>query len=150
MLQRIQSVYLAGVVISQVLMCFLPLASVPGITLSAMSVTDSSGQELKTTIPLTVALLLPSLSALITLFLYRNRKLQLKLCRLNIVLFSLIIVVVLYYAASLKTLTENPAETLVIYENGALLPAIGVVFSWLAGCAIRRDEELVQSSDRLR
>lgn len=83
--------------------------------------------------------------ALISIFLFKNRKLQFVLGRLNIILnFTLLVLFVI-------RLLSTPGETNVS-ENGVgvLLPVFSIVFLVLANRAIKKDEDLVKSVDRLR
>ncbi|MBS1935801.1 MAG: DUF4293 family protein, partial [Bacteroidetes bacterium] len=79
--------------------------------------------------------------ALIAIFLYKNRKLQLRICIAGIIISLLNIF--LYYRET-KTFTEGN------YDLTAILAiAIPVLFI-LAARGINKDEKLVKSLDRLR
>ena len=89
------------------------------------------------------------LSALVAIFLFRNRVLQLKLSYLVIVLSVLVLVVaaVLFYNEA-KNLIESKGE---IKDSIALyMPFVSIVFAILAVRFIGRDEKTVRSMDRLR
>jgi peptidoglycan/LPS O-acetylase OafA/YrhL len=79
--------------------------------------------------------------ALFTIFLFKNRKLQLRLCIAGILLNVLL--VVLYF---IETKDFNKGT----YNIAALLPAAIVIFFFLAARGISSDEKLVKGSDRLR
>ncbi len=83
--------------------------------------------------------------ALISIFLFKNRKLQFVLGRLNILLNFTLLALFMY------RLLNTPGETQVS-ENGVgtLLPVLSIVFLVLANRAIKKDENLVKSVDRLR
>lgn len=92
---------------------------------------------------------LGGLSALVAIFLFRNRVLQLKLSYLVIVLSVLVLVVaaVLFYNEA-KNLIESKGE---IKDSIALyMPFVSIVFAILAARFIGRDEKTVRSMDRLR
>ncbi len=83
--------------------------------------------------------------ALISIVMFKNRKLQFVLGRLNIILnFTLLVLFVI-------RLLNTPGET-DVSENGVgvLLPVFSIVFLVLANRAIKKDEDLVKSVDRLR
>lgn len=84
--------------------------------------------------------------ALITIFLFKNRKLQFVLNRFNI-LFHLILLGIFVYR-----MLNLPGEVDTISEKGigVILPIISIVLLVLANRAIKKDEDLVKSVDRLR
>ena len=79
--------------------------------------------------------------ALFTIFLFKNRALQLRLCVSGILLEAILIF--LYYR-EVKTFTEGT------YSLTAILHSIIVLAFLLAARAINKDEKLVKDSDRLR
>ncbi len=79
--------------------------------------------------------------ALLTLFLFKKRTLQLRLCVLGILLEAVLIF--LYYR-EVKTFTQGT------YSLTAILHSIIVLAFVLAARAINKDEKLVKDSDRLR
>jgi hypothetical protein len=92
-----------------------------------------------------VAFLATGIMSLITLFLFKNRKLQFVLGRLNIILNFILLGFFVYLSQNLS------GETLVSEKGiGMFLPIISIVFIALANKAIKKDEDLVKSVDRLR
>ncbi|AXT19287.1 DUF4293 family protein [Flavobacteriaceae bacterium AU392] len=83
--------------------------------------------------------------AFISIFIFKNRKLQFVLGRLNIILNFTLLALFVY------RLLNTPGENQ-ISENGVgvLLPLFSIVFLVLANKAIKKDEDLVKSVDRLR
>ena len=81
---------------------------------------------------------------LITIFLYNYRKVQLAFCWLGIIpaVFAFCWV---YYRWSTVEMREDQ-----IFYYGNISPWVAVVFMLLAWYYIKRDEELVQESNRLR
>ncbi len=76
---------------------------------------------------------------------FKKRQLQFVLNRLAIILNFVLLGVFVYRSLSL------PGETLVSEKGiGVLLPIISIVFLVMANKAIKRDEDLVKSVDRLR
>ncbi len=83
--------------------------------------------------------------AFVTIFLFKNRKLQFVMGRLNIILNFILLGLFVYQSLSLS------GETTVSEKGiGMLLPIISIVFLVLANKAIKKDEDLVKSVDRLR
>ena len=76
---------------------------------------------------------------------YKNRKSQFMLGRLNIILNFILLGLFVYLSLNLS------GETLVSEKGiGMLLPIISIVLLVLANKAIKKDEDLVKSVDRLR
>jgi hypothetical protein len=136
MIQRIQTLYLLGVVVaSGLLELWLPLwINNKGIVIMPMG-----------ELPVFISFLTSALLALLAIFKFKNRKLQFVLNRLNIILN-------LFLLGSFVYRTLNISGEAQVSEKGIglLIPIISIVFLVLANKAIRRDEELVKSVDRLR
>ena len=83
--------------------------------------------------------------SLISIFNYKRRKFQFVLGRLNIILNFILLGLFLY----LLLMTPGEAE---ISEKGVgiFIPIFSIVFLVLANKAIKKDEDLVKSVDRLR
>ncbi len=77
----------------------------------------------------------------ITIFLFKDRKLQIKLCILGLLIS--IGVLVLYFLDMQKLIGSTPALW-------AVLPLIVIISYYLAFSSIRKDEKLVKSLDKLR
>ena len=81
----------------------------------------------------------------ITIFMYKNRKSQFVMGRLNIILNFILLGLFVYQSLNIS------GETLVSEKGiGILIPIISIVFLALANKAIKKDEDLVKSVDRLR
>ncbi|MEP1488626.1 MAG: DUF4293 domain-containing protein [Algibacter sp.] len=83
--------------------------------------------------------------SVISIFMFKNRKSQFMLGRLNIILNFILLGFFVYQLQNL------PGET-AVSENGIgmLLPLVSIVLLALANKAIKKDEDLVKSVDRLR
>ncbi|MCB0458237.1 MAG: DUF4293 domain-containing protein [Flavobacteriaceae bacterium] len=136
MLQRIQTVYMILSILAMgVLYVWFP------------EVKDTTGiLVIEKKEPLVLVLLFaPVIITLISIFNFKKRKGQFVLNRLSILLNFVLLGV--FVARSLKV----SGETLVSMKGiGVLLPIISIVFLVLANKAIKRDEDLVKSVDRLR
>ncbi|MBT8195613.1 MAG: DUF4293 domain-containing protein, partial [Bacteroidia bacterium] len=89
-----------------------------------------------------------SLLILIAIFMFKNRPLQVKLSRLSTVLLLVFVVLIFYYTDYMIGLNE--VETKSIYVTGTYLPFVAIILLLLAVRAIKKDEALVRSADRLR
>ena len=92
-----------------------------------------------------VGFLLAAVMSIVSIIKFNNRKSQFVLNRLNIILNFLLISVFVYRSLSLS------GETAVSEKGiGMLLPIISIVLLVLANKAIKKDEDLVKSVDRIR
>ena len=155
MLQRVQTIWLFfataaifGLFLFPYLQVFNPDGSsralkIPGIQESV------GGQIVQTEafLALTISTVILGLIPFITIFLYKTRKQQIKMCYLSIVAilgFSFWLVQTAKQAlGAINLQTEN-------YGLGVILPSLSVFFVILALRGIRKDEKLIKSSDRLR
>ena len=86
--------------------------------------------------------------ALVNIFLYNNRPLQIRLGYLLIILAILLPVV-----AALLVLSDGSAMNsgeVITEKAGIFMPIVAVITSVLANRFVKKDENLVQSMDRLR
>lgn len=143
MIQRIQTLYLGIVaVITGGLISVVDLWSSQIGEVYALDLIHNESLISKC-IP--VLFLMSSLLALVVIFLYKNRQLQFVLGRL-IILIHLLLLVLLTYL--LLTLSGEAA----VSEKGIgmLIPVVAILLIFLANKAIKKDEDLVKSVDRLR
>jgi hypothetical protein len=81
----------------------------------------------------------------VAIFMYKNRKSQFVMGRLNIILNFILLGFFVYQSLNIS------GETAVSEKGiGMLLPIVSIVLLALANKAIKRDEDLVKSVDRLR
>lgn len=146
MLQRIQSVYLLIASIASGALFQFDIwkvkAKLLGITVKRLNGMQHLGLSISA--GLMVVLLL------IAIFLYKNRKRQIKFC--NYAIYALLIHIgfILY----ISIMSGGPKWVLELVKvapgYGAILPFIIVLFIILAKKAIKKDDKLVRSMDRLR
>ncbi len=136
MLQRIQTVYLLLVVFLSV-----------GISIVLPYGLSKEGEALLAQDNILVISLLvgAAILAVISILLFKNRKLQFVLGRLNILLNFILLGVFVYWSLTLS------GEAIVSEKGiGMLIPVISIVLLVMANKAIKKDENLVKSVDRLR
>lgn len=91
------------------------------------------------------AFLASAILSIISIFRFKNRKSQFMLGRLNIILNFFLLGFFVFQSLNVS------GETAVSEKGiGMLLPIISIVFLALANKAIKKDEDLVKSVDRLR
>lgn len=144
MIQRIQSIYLLiATVLSGGLIFPLNLwITEQGIEFYALDSLSSDNLVLASVFVLFMA---SSLLTLITIFQFKKRQLQFVLGRLTILINFILVGILVYFA-------QNLSGEMQVSEKGIglLIPIFTIVFVALANKAIKKDEELVKSVDRLR
>jgi hypothetical protein len=136
MLQRIQSLWLFLAAVCAFASLKLPYYS--GTKANGIPSYSLEGTENFPIMLLTIAI---GVLALITIFLYNNRKLQLRLAILGIFLEALLIY--LYFRETQQYLDGT-------YALSALLQALIVLFFFMAARGISNDEKIIKDSNRLR
>ena len=136
MIQRIQTVYLLiAAILSGILPFWLNLW------------TSAAGEPVYASaeLPVSIAFYASALLSVIAILRFKDRKSQFVLNRLNILLHLFLLGFFVYRSLNLS------GETAVSEKGiGMIIPIFSIVFLVLANKAIKRDEDLVKSVDRLR
>jgi hypothetical protein len=138
MIQRIQSVYLLLVTIACIAYIFIPFGQIRN---------DAGLLEtiaIKQVTPIMIEDIVLAVVAFIAIFLYNNRKLQMKVVLLSILLSVVLIGLFIF------GLTQHIGIQNYVFKIGAILPVFILLFNVLAYFSIKSDEKLVRSMDRLR
>lgn len=152
MIQRIQSVYLlivTGLLIAAMCLPMGLFIAADGVTeyvFKPLGVNLSDG-AFQSTWGLFGILFLSAVIAFCTIFLFRNRMLQVRMTIFNSILL------IGYYAAFFvfMFMLKDDLEVLTFQFGLALcLPAISIILNYLSFRAIYRDEIMVKAADRLR
>jgi hypothetical protein len=153
MIQRIQSVYLFLVFIVYILLFFFPIATYTTIATDSIeqTITDFSLMGIthtnsNSTVPLMAVVVILAVAVLVTIFLYKKRLLQIKITAILLLAHIGFIAALFYSADSVAKKVGVQA----VYDTGAYIALIPLVFLVLANRAIRRDEKMVRNTDRLR
>lgn len=153
MIQRIQTIYLLIVTLLAALGCALPLVDFDnGLlqqTLSAWQLSSAAPAAVAQTAHFwglfAISVVIPVV-AFVTIFLYRRRMLQIRLCILNMLLmlgYYAVLGVCVWLVADQFGADFRPCLA-------ALFPLIELILTWLAIRGIGRDEAKVRAADRLR
>lgn len=150
MIQRIQTLYLLVALVLVVVVNFFPLVTISGsgvsCVVSSMGVTGFDG----TTFWTWGLVVISSLIALMTAFAiisFSNRRRQMSLC-----VYSILAVLAFYVCLGAQVWTIHSAHPSaeLLPDFAGQLPLVSIIFFILAGRAIKRDEALVRSMDRIR
>ncbi len=154
MIQRIQTLYLLGVTLLIAFFFFVPFATytvepqmVKYLFMASGLVSEGGNAEsIYKTWPLLALLIVVFAMPFITIFLYKRRMLQIRLCILNTVLLLGMQGLLYYYVKAVSKLL--PAAT--NYSLVFIFPLVSAILTFLALRAIAKDEALVRSLERLR
>lgn len=152
MIQRIQSLYLLLTAILMGILCFLPYGEflkgsyVYELSVWGISTTGEAGEIIAATTPMGILAVLSTLLPFVTIFLYKFRYLQARLCIVEIVLLlGMLIYLGMYIYRGWSTVADK-----FVFSVIDLFPLLGILFSYLAYKGIIRDITLVKSLDRIR
>lgn len=154
MIQRIQSLYLLVVAALMAVALFAPLAwfgsDAGEFRLHAFALRTLDGATVQSAWYMGVLLAAACVLPLVTIFLFRRRMLQLRLCVVEaVLLIGAAVMEGIYYFLGWRVFSG-----LAFHAQG-LRPAIGLplvclLFVWLAARAVLHDELLVRAADRIR
>ena len=150
MIQRKQTLFLLIAAVFGVLSLCLQLAEVTdeGLTVGRVFSLWTIGQGGAFSFepwPLFVLMILVSSLSIITIFLFKRRRLQARLC-----LVSTLISVLWYVALLVVSKQLAPDAQNFHVEIAAGFPAVAAILNFMARKAIIADEKLVRAADRIR
>lgn len=148
MLQRIQSVFLLLVIVICIVMMYVPIYEVIHQNLTPADALTSTNPQF-TVFSSSILVIINgaiALLAFVSIFLYKNRHLQIRVANLAL-LIDLIFLGLLFFSADATSTTMNAK---VHYLFGSYFPIINAIFLFVAVRFIKRDDDLVRSADRLR
>jgi hypothetical protein len=156
MIQRIQTLFLGVATISYILLFIFPIAiyhhEVQGtykLLVTGMVYADQQAViDFWATSPMLFLSAASMLLSVIAIFTFRKRKLQLLFVNISI-LFTIILVALMFLFYSDHFFREI-VKVQPSYQFGGFIPLISLVFLILAFRAIRKDEAMVRSADRIR
>lgn len=154
MIQRIQTLYLLLVAGLMAVTLFAPLAWFAGdageFGLYAFALKTAGGDPVQPTWYMGGVLALTAVLPLVTIFLYKRRMLQFRLCVVEMVLLvGSVVLEGVYYFLSWRVFSAQ-AFHMQGFKPAIALPLVCLVFAYLAIRAILRDEMLVRAADRIR
>lgn len=153
MIQRIQTVFLFIAAILILLIIFFPYAEVlvgDGIIYSfkvyGIFLPDNGDELITSTLPLLILPIISTLIIFIAIFLFKKRLLQLRLCLISIILLLGIYGLGAFYIYKLS----SEYDTTISYSFPIIIPLISAILIFMAMRAIKKDELLIKSLDRVR
>ena len=165
MIQRIQTLWIAVGITAMVLTFFFPIATL-SFEWKAMPTqmnmelipepisfeSTSLPQNLISMVPLIILEILIIIIATVSIFLYKNRKLQLRVLAFAFLFSVLDLGTMFLFVDRLHDALLNEYAGIVseAYGVAVYLPMLSIVSFLLAQRAIRKDEALIRSSERIR
>lgn len=156
MIQRVQSIYLILIFVLVGVMSFLPLVIFQTSDhIFYMNLFYFEGVEhlsfavdLPNIWPIAAFAIVLALLSVYSLFRFQNRKQQMMLNMINMLVNFGLLISIFLYADSVASFADVKGE--VIYDVAAYFPIVTVLLLILANRNIRKDEKMVKQSDRLR
>ena len=150
MIQRIQTLFLLAVALLSGLMLtgdLIQLTAGGGtvFSMSFLGMENNGGEVIQRLWPMTVILAVVPLLALVTIFLYKKRSLQMRLTMLVLLLSLGTLILGAFYVL----MFDRKIDVNIIWKVKVLFPLITAILAWLAWRAILKDEVRVRSYDRL-
>ncbi len=147
MIQRIQTLFLLGAVFLLSALFFFPLAEFYSETIQTLywNRLEEGGEVIIAAYSLGFLIGVIPLLLLVTIFLFKKRRLQMRFCVYNIILSIALVGFVVYHIIMLKG-----DDVIVNYKITLTFPLFAAVLIWLAFVNIRRDDLVIKSIDRLR
>ncbi|WP_347175140.1 DUF4293 domain-containing protein [Polaribacter uvawellassae] len=144
MIQRIQTLYLlcAALFSGGLIFVFSLWTEKSTKIISAPDLINETSLLLKT---IFFSYLLSAILSVIAIFLYKNRQLQFVIGRVNMLINFYLLGVLIYLSLTVSGETQVSEKGI-----GMFIPVIVIVLLALANKAIKKDEDLVKSVDRLR
>ncbi len=152
MIQRIQTVYLLGASLLLGLMMQQPIASflIDGSIYNLLSykfVKESDATDvIFSNYPLAVLIGVAAVLAFVAIFLYKNRKLQMRVVLFDIIITLGIYAMIYYYYLQASAIKELEY----VFNYPVLFPLLAAFLMFMAFRGIRRDELVIQSLNRIR
>lgn len=151
MIQRIQTVYLALAVILLVLCQCMPLAAFepsgmgfPSVMYSLVLLGGDGAIESYAPIPLFILTVVTEIVSVLAIIGYKNRRRQMSTCTIAIITNLLWLIAYALLCLSLK------ADGSFNVRIAASFPIIALILTAMARRAIKKDDNLVRSADRIR
>ena len=151
MIQRIQTLFLLAVLVLSALMCMGDLIKMDNgtgtlFTISFAGLGEEGGEIIQRLWPLSVIMVIVPLLAIIAIFLFKKRRLQMRVTMLVLLLSLGTLILGAFYII----MFDRKIDITVIWQVKAIFPLISAILAWLAYRSIMKDDQMVRSYDRLR
>ncbi len=151
MIQRIQSIYLLVAIALQSLSLILNWSTylLPEYYYALTGSSSSFGSI--SAMPLMLGVIVSIILLLVVLLQFKDRKKQMQFA--NIAMIQLVLVIGLFswlHYNLINAIKASNPELEIGYGIAVIFPVLSAILVWLAKKAIKKDDDLVRSADRLR
>ena len=154
MIQRIQSLFLLAASILSAIIVIHPISSMilsggleyEFLPYGLISVGDSS-ELMYNTFPIIVLAIITTILNITTIFIYKKRNLQMRICVYNILLTIGLIISIFGYYFLIKRSFDISTHA---FSYTVVMPFVNIILIFQAFRGIRRDDLLLKSYNRLR
>ena len=154
MIQRIQTIYLAFAALLSGLLLKGPIVRLAGpagedyrLMYGGIFISENNKVDIvERSLPLAILIISVTVLFIVTIFLFRKRKLQIRLTIFATLLNIGTFILILYYTF----IAGNNIDADYIFSTKMVFPLAGSIAGYLAFRGILKDELLVKSYDRLR
>jgi len=157
MIQRKQTIYLFFAGLIPLVLLFIPIGHLSSADVyykySAFAVREATPDNtfILSTIGNALLLIATSVLSFITIFLYKNRKAQINLISLNMLVILLAICAIMYiYPNLVFSKNQYLFNAVLEYNYTILISFVSAVGLYLSKKAIAKDEAMIRRADRLR
>lgn len=150
MIQRKQTIWLLLAALSILLTILIPYGIHTSTSLETTTITESD-LNAKSNLLLMISSIISCVFSFVLIFLYHNRKLQMSLTLLGVLVAIAVLGLQLYDAT--QTALGNKIAIGIVGSKiylGIAVPIICIFFLMLAYAGIKKDEKIIRDSDRLR
>jgi hypothetical protein len=153
MIQRVQTLFLLVVTLLSGFMIFYPLYGIrlktgEKLFLHSYALQNGhTGELIHYNILLFMVILAITIISFITILYYNKRTIQMRLCVYNILISLFLIGCIAYYYFSIKRIPDVERNS---FTFTVIFPVINIILLFQSFRAIRRDDLLIKSYDRLR
>ncbi len=155
MIQRVQTLYLFFIVVISIVLFFVPLVefvnsdSIFSLNILGLEFQNQENSFSISTFPLIIINTLIIVLTSICIITFKNRNLQIKICKINLFLISAFLIFTVMYSTQIEEkLADKGLNT--SFGLGIILPIISIILTYLAIRGIKKDQELIRSVDRIR
>lgn len=154
MIQRIQTLFLIAAAVFLSFTVFFPFAELVrtsdqmlySLDFKGLIASENQGELVFNVLPVSILIIVTLVITVATIFLYKKRMLQIRLCIFNAILQFGIPGLIFYYVRMAEASLPGTSSYDVVFA----FPVASAILIFLALRAIARDEALVRSLDRLR
>jgi glucan phosphoethanolaminetransferase (alkaline phosphatase superfamily) len=148
MIQRIQSIYLTSSIVFLGICFFSNFGQIGQGIVGMYHITDGAGQQIAPNayyifLPLTLTILLN----LLAIFNYKSRPKQMAIVRFTFIVLAVVFILSTLYVLNAKEILASEAF---VPGMAFIAPSFAFICNFLALKAIRKDEALVRSVNRIR